>query len=195
MPAVPAPSLSGPPFTRAARLELLPIKFRDAAAFVDLHHRQLGAPRGHLFSLACRTGHDVCGVAIVGRPVARNFDDGLTAELTRCCVLPDARNATSFLMAAAWRAARALGYRRLVTYTLPGESGASLRGAGWKLVGQTRGGEWSCPSRYRARVRHPEAKTLWEASGLENPGQTSGTQEQPDQLETVPVTADARSPA
>ncbi|GLI00644.1 XF1762 family protein [Phytohabitans aurantiacus] len=56
------------------------------------------------------------GVAIVGRPVARHLDDGLTLEVTR--VATDGhRNACSLLYAAAWHAAKALGYRRLITYT------------------------------------------------------------------------------
>jgi len=39
-------------------------------------------------------------------------------------------NACSLLYAAAWQAAKALGYRTLLTYTQKGESGASLRAAG-----------------------------------------------------------------
>ncbi|WP_424881772.1 XF1762 family protein [Streptomyces sp. SLBN-8D4] len=45
-----------------------------------------------------------------------------------------ARNANSLLYGASWRAAKALGYRRLITCTQEGESSASLRGAGWHLI-------------------------------------------------------------
>jgi hypothetical protein len=91
------------------------------------------------------------GVAIVGRPVARGADDGWTAEVTRCCT-DGARNACSMLYAAAWRAVRALGYRKLITYTLAAEGGGSLRAAGFKVVGEVAGRSWSCP-RGRASTR------------------------------------------
>ena len=91
----------------------------------------------------------IVGVVILGRPVARLLQDGFTAEVTRLATLREAdvdgrergpRNACSLLYAAAWRVARALGYRRLVTYTLPEEGGASLHGAGWRCVGEAGGG-------------------------------------------------------
>jgi hypothetical protein len=88
-------------------------------------------------------------VAIVGRPVARHLDDGLTLEVTRVAT-DSTKNACSLLYAAAWRAAKALGYRRLVTYTQAGESGASLRAAGWHLVAHLPPApSWSRPSRPR----------------------------------------------
>jgi hypothetical protein len=105
---------------------------------------------------------ELCGVAIVGRPVARLLQDGYTAEVVRCCT-DGTRNAPSMLYAAAWRACRALGYRRLLTYTLPSEGGASLRAAGWRLIGEAGGGSWDRPQRPRID-RHPTQKKLrWEA--------------------------------
>ncbi|MFI1119429.1 XF1762 family protein [Streptomyces physcomitrii] len=88
-------------------------------------------------------------VAIVGRPVARHLDDGATLEVTRTAS-DGARNANSLLYGASWRAAKALGYRRLITFTQEGESGASLRGAGWRIVAHRppRAG-WHTPSRPR----------------------------------------------
>lgn len=38
---------------------------------------------------------------------------------------------------------RAMGYKRLVTYILESENGASLRAAGWKCVGQAGGLRWT----------------------------------------------------
>ena len=105
----------------------------------------------------------VVGVAIVGRPVARMLDNGWVLEVNRCCT-DGTRNACSALYGAAWRAARALGYRRLITYTLPSEGGASLRGAGWRVVGQTTNvNGWSCPSRPRVDTHPLQAKLCWEA--------------------------------
>lgn len=104
------------------------------------------------------------GVAIAGRPVSRLFDDGLTLEVTRSATDGTA-NANSMLYGAAWRAAKALGFRRLVTYTQKGESGASLRAAGWRVVYElppNRG--WDRPSRPRELTGNEGiARTLWEA--------------------------------
>jgi hypothetical protein len=91
------------------------------------------------------------------------LDDGWTAEVTRVCT-DGTRNACSILYGACWRAARALGYRRLVTYTLAHESGASLRAVGWRLIGQAGGGSWSRAARPRVD-RHPtQCKLRWERS-------------------------------
>lgn len=107
----------------------------------------------------------ICGVAIVGLPVARLLCDGFTLEVRRVCT-DGTRNACSMLYQAAWRAVKALGYRKLITYTLPEEGGASLRGAGWHLVGQRGGGTWDRPKNGRPRVDlHPtQQKLLWEAA-------------------------------
>lgn len=144
-------------------LSLVPVTIGDARAFVALHHRHHPAPVSALFAVAVAEGERVCGVALVGRPVARMLQDGWTAEVTRCCT-DGTPNACSKLYAAAWRAARALGYRRLVTYTLAEEPGTSLRAAGWREVGSVRGRSWHCPSRPRVD-RHPTQKKIrWEVA-------------------------------
>lgn len=154
------------------RLLIVPISLKEANAFVAEHHRHHASVVGHRFSLAvademlmCRYDHPgICGVAIVGRPVARGNDDGWTLEVNRCCT-DGTRNACSMLYGAAWRAARAMGYLRLITYTLPAEGGASLRGAGWRLVGERCGGNWNTPARPRidADAVLRGQKLLWEA--------------------------------
>lgn len=103
-------------------MRVTPLTLGEARRFVDDHHRHHRAPIGGLFAIAASSGEDVIGVAIVGRPVARGNQDGLTAEVTRLCVLDDQPNACSMLYAAAWRAARSMGYRRLITYTLVSEA-------------------------------------------------------------------------
>lgn len=111
-------------------ITIVPCTLREASAFVGSFHRHNKPPQGGLFAMGASDGRRLVGVAIVGRPVARGFQNGETCEVTRCCVLDDAPKGTpSALYGAAWRAARALGWRRLVTYTLQAESGASLRGA------------------------------------------------------------------
>jgi hypothetical protein len=145
-------------------LELAPCTVRDAMDFVHQYHRHHRKPNGGLFAVACTEGEDVVGVAIVAQPVARMLMDGWTAEVIRLCVLDGHPNACSMLYAACWRAARALGWKRLVTYTLPEEGGASLRAAGWKCVGEAGGGTWSRKTRPRVD-RHPtQTKWRWEAA-------------------------------
>lgn len=131
-----------------AGLVLRPISLREARAFIAENHRHHRPPQGAKLALGVACGDRLVGVATVGRPVARHLDNGQTAEVTR--VATDGTcNAPSMLLGAAWRAAKALGYRRLVTYTLPSESGASLRAAGWRLDGRAKGGSWSSRERPR----------------------------------------------
>lgn len=106
----------------------------------------------------------IVGVATVGRPVSRNLADGWTAEVTRVCVLPAIGNGCSLLYGACWRAARAMGYRRLVTYTLPSEGGASLRASNAKCIGEAGGGSWSRSSRPRVDRAPTQVKMRWEWS-------------------------------
>jgi len=145
-------------------LEIVPITLREARAFVARHHRHHGAPRGCRFVVGAALDGHVVGVAVVGRPKARMLQDGWTAEVTRLCVLPSARNACSMLYATCWRAARALGFRRLITYTLPEEGGASLRAAGWRLIGEAGGGSWDRRERPRVDTHPTQTKLRWEAA-------------------------------
>ena len=108
------------------------------------------------------SGGEVIGVVIVGKPVARMLDDD-TAEVTRLAS-DGTRNVCSLLYAAAWRAARAMGYRRLVTYTLPEEGGSSLRASGWTLIGEAGGGSWSRGSRPRVDTHPTQTKLRWEVT-------------------------------
>lgn len=144
-------------------LALQPITFKEACAFVRLHHRHHAPSVGHKFSIAANDGAKVVGVVTVGRPVARHLDNGWTLEVTRCTT-DGTRNAASLLYGAAWRAAKALGYRRLITYTLASEAGTSLRAAGWTALYQTEGGSWDRPSRPRVDTAPLGQKQLWEAA-------------------------------
>lgn len=143
-------------------LALQPVTYEEACEFVRRWHRHHLPPQGWKFGLAANDGEKVVGVVTVGRPVARRLDNGWTLEVTRCCT-DGSRNACSFLYGAAWRATRALGYRRLITFTLTDETGMSLRGAGWRVVGQTTGRSWSQPSRPRVDKHPLGQRTLWEA--------------------------------
>ena len=125
-------------------LEICPISLKEANAFVEQHHRHHKPVTGHKFSIGCTDGEKIVGVAIVGRPVSRYLDDSWTLEVNRLCT-DGTRNACSMLYAAAWRAARAMGYHKLV---------------GWKCVGRAGGLRWTgkrrpsvdlCPAQMKLR--------------------------------------------
>lgn len=142
-------------------IKLTPITHKNAKTYVREHHRHLKPPAGAVFVLAVSDEDGtVRGVALVGRPVARMLDDGLTLEVTRVAT-DGARNACSMLYGAARRIAFAMGYTKIVTYTLPEEGGASLRAAGWKNEGEAGGGSWSRDKRQRDLPLRGEVKTRW----------------------------------
>lgn len=160
-------------------LRLVPITLKEACIFVGRVHRHHKPPQGGLFAVGvskpvragataaeilkveCPIEERIVGVAIVGRPVARMLADGFTAEVTRLATEGD-KNACSILYAAAWRACRALGYRRLVTYILDTEPGTSLRAAGWKCVGESGGGKWTRKDRPRIDDHPTQGKLRFE---------------------------------
>lgn len=152
------------PHRGPARLRVRPISYRQARDFITTHH--LTPPQGHTFSLGLTnpTG-DLLGVAVVGRPLARHLDDGLTAEITRLAT-DGSRNACSVLLAAAWRVARHMGYQRMITYTRADEPGTSLRAAGWTAVTDLPAiPGWDRPSRPRTpRGTDHIARTRWQVT-------------------------------
>src|SRR5438067_820085 len=112
-------------------LAVVPLTLAEANAFVARRHRHHMPVVGHRFSLGAIDGDGVLvGCAIVGRPVARGFDWRRVCEVTRVCT-DGTRNAPSLLYGACARAAAAMGYERIITYTLESEPGTSLRAAGW----------------------------------------------------------------
>lgn len=146
-----------------SRLTIVPITFKESYAFVKQHHRHHAPSKGHKFSLAVADeAGEVRGVAMVGQPIARRLMDGWTLEVTRVAT-DGCSNACSALYGAAWRATRALGYRRLITYTLDTEPGTSLRAAGWKCIGKAGGVSWNMPSRPRVDTHPLQGKLRWEA--------------------------------
>lgn len=114
-------------------MEIRPITFRQACAFVTAFHRHNKAPQGHKFSVGIYIDNVLVGVGMAGRPIARAFDDGLTLEINRTCT-DGTSNANSMIYGALRKAAFAMGYRRIITYTQADESGASLKGAGFVKV-------------------------------------------------------------
>ncbi len=160
-----------------AKLSLVPTTLREANAFVERFHRHSRPTRGHKFSVGAAWGDDLVGVAIAGRPIARHRDDGMTLEVLRVCVLEGApRNACSLLYGACWRAARALGYTRAITYTLKSENGASVKASGFQVIGEVRCQRWSRPSRPRSDEGQAQERLCWEKAAVAQPNaEPSGT--------------------
>ncbi len=135
-------------------IDLRPVTREEARSFIRQHRRHHGVPVGWLWLHGVHDdAGELAGVAVVGRPVARPLDDGLTMEITRLCTAGE-RNACSMLYSAARRAALSKGYRRGLTYILASEEGASLRAAGWRYLWAVKGRSWDTPSRPRTD-KHP----------------------------------------
>ena len=145
-------------------IELCPVSFKDACEFIRQYHRHHKPPCRWKFGVGAQLDNKLVGVVMIGRPVARHLDDGWTLEVTRLCT-DGTPHVASKLYSAAWRAARAIGYRRIITYTLENEAGTSLIAAGWKELYKTKGGTWNTPARPREQKSPTCPKTLWEVKG------------------------------
>jgi hypothetical protein len=144
-------------------MRLIPVTLKQANEFVKAHHRHHGPVTGWKFGVGLEDEGQLVGVAIAGRPVSRmtQQNEPQTIEVTRVCTIGH-KNAPSMLYGAISRAAFALGYTKVITFTLPEESGTSLRAAGARNVGSTSGGSWSRPSRRRQDDHPLQAKLKWE---------------------------------
>ena len=151
--------------------QIVPITQKEANLFVKQHHRHHKPVVGSVFQIAFAFDEKIIGVAIVGRPVARKLDNGFTLEVNRLCTDGIKRNGSkgrelntcSILYSAAWRIAKELGYKRLITYILSSEKGTSLYASNWKLIGEKGGGNWNVKSRPRVDTELTQKKLLFEA--------------------------------
>ncbi|MFF0821170.1 XF1762 family protein [Micromonospora haikouensis] len=143
-------------------LRIVPVNRDQAFSFIADWHRHHTPPLGYRYAIGVAAGDLLVGVATVGRPVARHYDDGLTVEVTRVAT-DGTPHACSALYGACWRAAKAMGYVRAITYTHADESGASLRAAGWQHAATraARSG-WDMPGRRRSNDGYiPVDRLLW----------------------------------
>ena len=140
-------------------MEIRPISLKTAQEFVDRYHRHHKAPVGHKFSIGLYQGEQMIGCAICGRPVSRYLDDTRTCEITRLCTIGE-KNACPMLYGACGRIAKAMGYQRIITYTLASESGISLRASGFACEGIAGGEIWT-GQRKRDNGVPKEKKLRW----------------------------------
>ena len=142
-------------------LALVPVSLRGANEFVRQHHRHHKPTVGHKFSIGVQEDGRLAGVAICGRSVSRFLDDGYPLEVNRLCT-DGTKNACSMLYGAAARAARAMGYRKIITYILDTEHGASLRAVGFVREGPAGGLEWTGRRKPKDSGQYPrQMKTRW----------------------------------
>lgn len=137
------------------------IELSEANEFIAKMHRHHKPVQGHRFSIGVANGNGLCGVAVVGRPVARMTDQKYVAEVTRLAT-DGTRNACSFLYSRAARIAEELAFTEIQTFILKGEPGTSLKACGWECIGDSAGGDWNRPSRGGRRTDQPmEPKVKW----------------------------------
>jgi hypothetical protein len=140
-------------------VEIRPITFRQASDFINAHHRHHKATIGCKFCIGVFDNEQMVGVAVCGRPVSRYLDDGVTCEINRLCT-DGTRNACSMLYGACCRVAKAMGYKRCITYILASENGASLKASNFVCEGIAGGTHWT-GSRNRGQQIPNEMKTRW----------------------------------
>lgn len=147
---------------RPLKLETVPISFKEACNFINKYHRHHMAPQGHKFSIGLSDGENLVGVIMAGNPVSRHMDDGRTLEITRCCLRSSIyKNGVSKLFSAVYQAAKAMGYRKIISYTLKEESGVSLRACGFSFDGFSEGGSWNSRTRKRTDKAPTGPKKRW----------------------------------
>jgi hypothetical protein len=117
------------------KLKIKPIHLRAANDFVKKYHRHNLPTVGGKFAISVYGNDKMCGVAICGRPTARNADNGVTLEIYRVCT-DGTYNACSKLYGACCKIAKAMGYEKIITYILASENGASVRAANFICEGK-----------------------------------------------------------
>jgi hypothetical protein len=141
-------------------LEIRPVTLKYAKEFVFHYHRHNIPPVGGKFAVSCYNDDDLCGVAICGRPVSRRLDDNETLEVYRCCT-DGTKNACSKLYSTCVRIAREMGYKRVITYTLQSEDGASVKASGFRFDCEAGGKAWTGERKRNYFVSEPEQKNRW----------------------------------
>lgn len=142
------------------KLEIRPIHLAPAKEFIKQYHRHNIPPQGGKFAVSCWQENKLCGVAICGRPTARYSDDGQTLEIYRNCT-DGTTNACSKLYGACLRIAKNMGYKKVITYTLQSENGASLKASNFICEGEAGGMAWTGSRKRNYFVSPRELKNRW----------------------------------
>ena len=141
-------------------MEIRPITFKQSCEFINKNHRHHRATVGCKFCVGLYEKNELIGCAVCGRPVSRFYDDGLTCEINRVCVLDGHKNACSMLYGACCRIAKNMGYKKIITYTLKSESGISLKASNFVNEGIAGGEHWTLYVYLLQPIPH-ELKNRW----------------------------------
>lgn len=141
-------------------MEIVPVTFKQASEFINIFHRHHNATVGCKFCIGLKNDDVLVGVAVCGRPVSRYLDDGYTCEINRLCT-DGTRNACSMLYGACCRVAKNMGYKKIITYILESENGASLKASNFICKGKAGGTHWTGKRDKNQNIPH-EMKTRWE---------------------------------
>ena len=141
-------------------MEIKPITFKQASEFINKYHRHHNATVGCKFCVGLYEENTLIGCAVCGRPVSRFYDDGLTCEINRVCVIEGHKNGCSMLYGACCRIAKIMGYKKIITYTLQHENGASLKASNFVCEGQAGGTHWTGKRNKGQSIPH-EMKNRW----------------------------------
>lgn len=158
----------------AIRLHPEPITLSVANEYVTLVHRHHGPTQSgpDLFCIAAVDDKGVIhGVATTAFPNAANrLKDGFrTAEVVRVAT-DGTPNACSVLYAACARAAKSLGFSRILTYILDSESGTSIKAAGWQQdEGEFGGLSWANRPGRTGSNYGPKGRWSLNLAGTERP--------------------------
>lgn len=144
---------------RGGEMEIRPITFKQACNFVSAHHRHHIPSVGCKFCIGLFDDEKMVGCAMCGRPVSRHMDDGTTCEITRLCT-DGTNNACSMLYGASCRVAKAMGYKKVITYTLESENGSSLKASNFQYEGTAGGKHWT-GTRNKGQKIPAEMKKRW----------------------------------
>lgn len=123
-------------------MKIIPVTYKQASDFVNMYHRHHSASQGCKFCIGVQDNDKLVGVAMCGRPVARKLDDGFTLEINRVCTLGQ-KNACSMLYGACCRIAKNMGYKKVITYLLESENGASVKASNFVYDGIAGGVNWT----------------------------------------------------
>lgn len=142
-------------------MEIKPCSLKEANEYVSAYHRHHKPSAGHKFSIKVADENGVTrGVAICGRPVSRHLDNGEILEINRVCT-DGTHNACSMLYGACARIAKNMGYRKIITYILLSENGASLKASNFICEGEAGGEMWTGKRSGRDNGVPKERKTRW----------------------------------
>lgn len=124
------------------RFEVVPVGLEIANSFVRGHHSYMSRVHRCKYSLGLTFDKELVGVIICNVPSSPHYDDGRTLEILRCAIAVGWPHAASKLIGQACRVARAMGYKKVITWCDAAKSGTSYVATNFKLVKISQRSHW-----------------------------------------------------